>query len=146
MNLRTPSVRATGERRLTGRMVLLMLVAFFGTEQGGGSAFVGNLAGGYGDEGLVAARTEMMQPARQGLLARACFAAQQDRRVVRGQFFQLGAQRALRVGVTDRFDLGMHATEQATMTLLQGAGFERALQADQQLGQRDRFLDEIPGT
>jgi hypothetical protein len=62
-----------------------------------------------------------------------------------GQAFELGAQRLHRSRAADRLELRLHLRAQAGVGVAQALGVERALQRDEQFGQRDGFFDEVVG-
>ena len=71
-------------------------------EQGLGGVLAGDAARCHGDEGPLAPRSLLVQPARQRLLARAGLTQHEQPGVVRGQAFELGAQGLHGARGTDR--------------------------------------------
>ncbi len=96
-------------------------------------------------ERTITARAAGMQPARQAFLADPGFPMQQQRRRPRREFFQLAAHRLHRGAAADRLARPGQLRAQAGVFLAQAAGFQGAVDGQQQLGQGNRFFDEIPG-
>ena len=95
------------------------------------------------DERLGRVRAVLVHVARKGFASRARLADEQQRRGVGRYLLQLGAQLLHQAALADR--RGECSAEQFPRLAVAPAGIERALHGAQQLGERQRLLDEVEG-
>ena len=112
-----------------------------GAVQRRGGAFVADSRRDQLHERSCRARAERMNVAREGFAPRARLADDQHRRLVRGDLLGLLAQRVHRAALADRRDQRRH--QRASRLAAIASGIERALDGAQELGERQRLLDEV---
>ena len=144
LRLRRQVLDAVDEQHAAGRLLEhagVNAIRIFGAVQRRGRAFIAHARRDQLHERPRRARAERMNVARERFASGAGLADDEHRRLMRSDLLDLLAQRVHRAALADRRDQRRH--QRAAGLPLVTTGIERALDRAQQLGERQRLLDEI---